>query len=612
MEWEAWFTLGTIGLVIGALATNRIGVDVVMIGGLTLLLLLDIVPVQDAIAGFAHPAVLMIAALFVVAAGLQETGGMAALAQRLLGRPKTILGAQLRLMPPVALMSAFMNNTPIVAMYLPIVSDWARKLRISPSKLFMPLSFAAILGGKITYIGTASNIVVMGLYLAYVRGGPPWLSDLGVTEPSAQTRFWGIASIGIPSTIAGIALILLTSRWLLPQRKPAQPVTEEARKYKVEMVVQDDSPIVGKTIEEAGLRHLPGLYLTEIEREAQVLPAVSPDERLQANDRLGFVGILESVVDLRKIRGLAPATDQVQKVTAGRRQRTLVEAVVARESPLVRRTIRETRFRTIYNAAIVAVHRHGQHVKAKIGDIVLQPGDTLLLDTHAGFVTTYRNSDDFYLVSTVEGSRPVRHERAWLALGIVGALVIMLIATPIPPVVAALVCAMAMVGTRCITGTIARNAINWQVLIVIAAAMGLGEALKETGAATTIAHHIMNVCDALHIAGNPHAMLFVVFLLAAIFSQLVTYIGAAVLMFPITMATAQDLAVNPEPFVLVLMAAAGSSYMSPVSYQTNLMVYGPGGYRFLDYARLGAPLTLLVAVISTLVAPLFFPFHLAS
>ncbi len=609
MEWQAWFTLGTIGLVIGALATNRIGVDVVMAGGLTLLLLFDIIPLQDAIAGFAHPAVLMIAALFVVAAGLQETGGMAALAQRLLGRPKTIRSAQLRLMTPVAVMSAFMNNTPIVAMYLPIVNDWARKLRISPSKLFMPLSFAAILGGACTMIGTASNIVVNRLYLTSLGSEPATTSSNGV--PFTPGSFWAVTVVGLPAAVCGIGLIVLTSRWLLPQRKPAAPVTEEARKYKVEMVVQPGSPIVGKTIEEAGLRHLPGLYLTEIEREAQVLPAVPPGERLQANDRLGFVGILESVVDLRKIRGLAPATDQVEKVAAGHRQRTLVEAVVARESPLVRHSVRETRFRTIYNAAIVAVHRHGQHIKAKIGDIVLQPGDTLLLDTHAEFVNTYRNSDDFYLVSTVEGSRPVRHERAWLALGILGLLVVLLTSGLIDPVAAALFCALAMVGTRCVTGTIARNSINWQVLIVIASALGIGEAMNQTGAADRITAAILNLCGDL----GPHAMLFVIFMLTSIFAQLITNSGAAVLMFPIALETAQGIkvgeivGVSPEPFVIVLMVAAACSFITPIAYQTNLMVYGPGGYRFMDYPKLGVPLTLIVAAVAVLVTPLAFPFH---
>ena len=618
---EAWFTIVIIGLVIAALMTNRISVDVAMVGGLTLLMVGDfifgdvlgrggVLSVPDAIAGFAHQAVMMIGALFVVAAGLQETGGMQIIAQRLLGRPKTILGAQLRLMGPVALLSGFMNNTPIVAMYLPIVGDWAKKLRISPSKLFMPLSFAAILGGKLTYIGTASNIVVMGLFIRFLADPleQQWLDALGVTEPSSTVQFWGIAVIGVPTAIAGIVFIALTSKWLLPQRTPAEPVTLDARKYEVEMIVKPDSAIVGKTIEAAGLRHLPGLFLTQIERAGTVLWAVSPNQRIEADDRLAFVGVLESVVDLRKIRGLVPATDQVQKLAIGSQPRMFVEAVVSHNSPLVGRTVRKSKFRGRYNAAIIAVHRNGEHINAKIGDIVLKPGDTLLLDTHAGFVDAYRNSDDFYLVSTVEDSRPVRHERAWLALGILAALIVMLTVTPISPVIAAFLCAMAMITTRCVTGTVARAAINWQVLIVIGCALGMGVALQQTGAADVITHMILDLCARIGVSQNPHAMLFAMFMLAAVFAQLITNYGAAVLMFPIMMATARDLGVRPEPFVFCLMAAAGSSFMSPVAYQTNLMVYGPGRYRFMDYVKLGTPLTLIVAVIACTVAPLFFPF----
>ena len=277
MSPEAWFTVSTIALVVAALVSNRMSVDVAMIGGLTVLMVGDFVfglfgepgrvlPFTDAIRGFGHPALLMIAALFVVAAGLQETGGIEVVAQRLLGRPKSVTGAQLRLMVPVAILSGFMNNTPIVAMYLPIVNDWARKLRISPSKLFMPLSFAAILGGKITLVGTASNITTMLLFTQYVGGGHEWLADLGVGELSSRAQFWGIAVLGVPTTIVGIFFICLASRWLLPERKPAVAVTEEARRYQVEMIVKGDSPIVGKTIEEAGLPQLPGLYLTKIER----------------------------------------------------------------------------------------------------------------------------------------------------------------------------------------------------------------------------------------------------------------------------------------------------------------------------------------------------------
>ncbi len=617
MSPEAWFTVATILMVVAALATNRIGVDVAMLGGLTLLLLADvlvggILPLNEGIAGFAHPAVLMIGSLFVVAGGLKETGGMEWLAQKMLGRPKTTAGAQLRMMVPVALMSGVMNNTPIVAMYLPIISDWSRKLRISPSKLYMPLSFAAILGGKITLIGTASNIVVMELFIDFIGArlgeessgaAVAWLEPLGVVTLSPRAQFWGIAVVGIPAAIIGIVAIVFFARWLLPERRPATKDVLDSRRYQVEMVVRNDSPVAGRSIEEAGLRHLPGLYLTQIERGEQVMSAVGPDEVLHGGDILSFTGILESVVDLQRIRGLDPATDEVKKVSARRVSRTLVEAVIARTSPLVGSTVRESQFRTRFNAAIIAVHRNGEVVQRKVGDITLQPGDTLLLDTHGEFVAVHRNSDQFHLVSRVDGSRPVGHDRAWIALMILAALVIML-TMKMPPVVAALVAAGAMVVSRCVTGTIARGSINWQILIVIGSALGMGRAMEHTGAAATLATGLTDLAN----GASPFLMLLMIFFIAVVVATLVTPNGAAVLMFPIAMTAAESLGVDPTPFAITLMVAAGTTLLTPVSYQTNLMVYGAGGYRFLDYARLGLPITILTGFVTAGAAPLFFPF----
>jgi di/tricarboxylate transporter len=592
MSIEGWITVCTIGLLALALLSNRVGVDITLLCGLVILLIVPVreddgwrfgvIAAGDAILGFAHPAVLMIGALFVVAAGLEETGGMEVIAQRLLGRPQTTRGAQVRMMGPVAVMSAIMNTTPVVAMYLPIISDWSRKLRMSPSKLLMPLSFAAILGGTCTMIGTASNVTVTELHKTY-------LDSAGIAE-SAADQFWSVGLVGVPCMIVGLAFVLATSSWLVPARRTVETMADDARRYHVEMTVLADSPIVGRSIEQAGLRHLPGLYLTEIEREQQSVPAVSPDVVIQAGDRLLFAGVLESVVDLRRVRGLVPATDQVEKVAADRRQRTLVEAVVSNGSPLVGRTVRESQFRTVYNAAIIAVHRNAQQVKGKIGD-------------HTGFVKGYRNSPDFYLVSAVERGRPIRHERAWVAIAVLGMLVGLLAFSPFDKVTVALLCAILMIGTRCITGTIARNCINWQVLITIGAALGIGRAMSDTGAAAFLAHEIL----ALLGDAGPRLTLAVVFLLTSVFAQIMTNNGAAVLMFPLTMAIVKERGFSPDPFVISLMIAAACNFMTPVGYQTNLMVYGPGGYRFTDFMRLGLPLTIIVGGVCIILAPLVYP-----
>ncbi|RMH10898.1 MAG: SLC13 family permease [Planctomycetota bacterium] len=613
MGWEAWYTLGIVAALVAALASGKMGSDTCMLTALTLLMAAGVIDASEAVAGFAHPAVLMIAALFVVATGLSETGAMTALSKHLLGRPKTLPGALLRLTIPVTALSAFMNNTPIVAMYLPIVDDWSKKLNISPSKLFMPLSFAAILGGACTLIGTSTNLAVNSLYIEYFRNHAAELTaQFGLSEPSPTKQFWWISVVGVPGAIVGIGLIALLSGKLLPERRRLNQSGLEGRRYTVEMMVEPGSPLVGQSIEQAGLRHLPGLFLSEIERDGVVRPAVGPDEVLQANDRLVFVGVVESVVDLMKIRGLSPATDQVRKVEGSRAQRTLVEAVVSHNSPLVRRTVRQSQFRTRYNAAIVAVHRGGQRVAGKIGDIVLQPGDTLLLSTHQGFLEANRNSDHFYLVSGIEGAREVRHERAWVAALIMVMLVVLLtvptqplLGRQIPPITAGFLAATAMIITRCCTGTVARQNINWQVLLVIGAAIGIGRAMEVTGAAQVVADLIFKVVGPLGL----HGALAGLFVTTTAFCQLITNKGAAVLMFPITMAVARDMNASPEPFVVTLMVASALSFLTPVGFVTNLMVFGPGGYRFTDYARLGTPLTIAMCVLCVLITPLAFPFH---
>ncbi|MEE3001769.1 MAG: SLC13 family permease [Planctomycetota bacterium] len=612
MGLEAWFTICVLILVIAALVSNRMGMDIALLSGLIILMVVGVVDVHDVAAGFASEAVLMIAGLYVFAAGMQETGAFSEVARKLLGRPSSVMGAQIRLMAPVALMSGFMNNTPIVAMCIPLVKDWAKTLKISPSLLYMPLSFSAILGGRLTMIGTASNLLVIGLFHDYIATkqelvGPG--NDIGFTIPPEWVQFFGVAAIGLPCVILGIALIMFCSRWLLPERMPVETIDMDwAKMYQTEMVVEENAPISGQSIEEAGLRNLPGLYLSSIERNGTHVPAVGPGEILQAGDLLVFVGILDSVKDLRSIRGLSPATDEVEKLTVNTGSRTLVEAVVSANSPLVHRTVRETRFRTIYNAAIIAVHRQGEAVNQKIGDIILKVGDTLLLDTHMGFIDAHRDDPDFYLVSQVSDSRPVRHHRAHIAIVLLLLLVALLIGgnkVGISPLVAIWTCALLMVLSRCLSGTVARNSINWQVLISIGAAIGLGAALDKSGA----------VAGIISAFGGPEQMammhpalvLVILFIFTNLLSQLITPYAAAAIMFPFAMLAAELLGVNPLAYVFTLMVA-GCNFITPIGYQTNLMVYGPGGYRFLDFTRLGIPLTLLIMIICAIAAPLAFPF----
>jgi di/tricarboxylate transporter len=360
---------------------------------------------------------------------------------------------------------------------------------------------------------------------------------------------------------------------------------------------------IGQTIEAADLRHLPGAYLAEIDRDGDILPAVGPEERLRANDRLVFAGVVESMVDLQKIRGLAPATDQVFKLDAPRERRATIEAVVSDSCPLIGRTVRDGEFRSVYNAVIIAVARNGELVRRRIGDIVLRAGDTLLLEAAPAFVKAHRDSRDFFLVSNVaEGSVP-RHRKAGLAVLILAGMVTAATLDLLPMLLAAVVAAGLLIATRCVDWVVAKRAIDLQVLIVIGAALGVGSALEVTGAAQTIASGVIRLAGT-----DPWTALVVVYLVTMLFTEMITNNAAAALVFPIALATAESLQVDFRPFAIAIAMAASASFSTPIGYQTNLMVLGPGGYRFSDYFRMGIPLNLLMWLVASLLIPRLWPF----
>jgi len=376
----------------------------------------------------------------------------------------------------------------------------------------------------------------------------------------------------------------------------------DARRYVLEMVVTGN-PIAGKSIEDAGLRSLPGVYLIEIERDGRLIAAVSPREVLMTGDRLIFAGDVSAVVDLKNLHGLRLAENQAFKLDTDRDDRCLVEVVISPNFPALNQTIKEGKFRTLYSAAIISVAREGEVIKGRIGDIVLRPGDTLLLETHDDFVERQRYARDFLLVSRIENSREIQHGRRGLA----GSILLLMVASVALGILsmfqASVIAAFVMLATRCIPLQEARASIDWQVVVVIGSSIGLGTALETSGAAQVIGHALVGVASS-----SPLAVLIALFALTAGFSAMVSNLAAAVLMFPIAVAASQDLNVSVVPFAVTLMVAASASFATPIGYQTNLMVYGPGDYRFNDFVKMGTPLTLLVGVVTVLVVPLAWPF----
>ncbi len=587
-NWPAMLTALVVVTTLAALLFVQRAPDMVMIGGVVLLFAAGVITTDEALKGMSNEGMITVAALFVVAAAIERTGALSALVEGAMGRPASLASAQLRTMIVPSVLSAFVNNTPVVALMVPAIRDWAKKRRLSVSKLLMPMNNAVVLGGLCTLIGTSTNIVVSGLVSAK-RGTPLEMFD--------------ITWLGVPLYACGLIYLVTASKFLLKDRRPPMSTSDDPRKYSLEMLVEQGSPLVGRTIEAAGLRHLDGLFLMEIDRNGHVIAAVAPSERLEAGDRLVFVGVIDSVVELQKIRGLRPATDQVFKLNDPRSERVLVEAVVSPSCPLVGRSIRDGQVRSTYGAVVIAAARDGERLEMKIGDIELQPGDTLLLEASPAFIDRQRSNRHFYLVSEVSGSTPPRHDKAWIACTVLAAMVLAAALELVPMVAAALVAAGAVVAFRCISSTEARRSIEWESLLLIAASFGIARAMEKTGLAEAVARSTIDAAG-----DQPHVVLAAIYLVTMLFTELMSNNAAAVLTFPIAWQTAADLGVNPMPFVMAVTVAASCGFATPMGYQTNLMIYGPGGYKFSDYMRFGGPLNLIVMAVTVALAPLIWPF----
>jgi len=588
MEWQGWFTLAVVGVTLVAMVREVAGPDLIMMAGLFTLAAAGILTPSETFAGFANPALATVGILFVVSSALRETGALDDTIGRLFSRARDESSGLLRICPPVSLLSAFLNNAPIVAMMTPVVIDWTRRVGLSPSRLLIPLSYSAILGSILTLIGTSTTLTVAGLV---IESG---MDELG---------FFELTPASLPIAFVGLLYLLLVAPRLLPDRLgPVEQLGEKRREYTTSMRVEADCPLIGRTVEDASLRQLPGLFLVEIVRGARVVTPVGPEEVIASGDELVFAGVVSTIVELQRIRGLVPVSDQ-ETPPERRRDERLIEAVVSASSPLIDQSIRDANFRTAYDAAVVAVHRNAERVAGKIGEIVLEAGDTLLLQAAPGFTRVHRNSADFYLVSELPDSAAPRHDRAWLAIAILFLMVVVAGLGIYPISVAGFLAAGLLLATRCINGRIARASVNWSILLVIGAGLGIAGAMEKTGAAAAVANAIVTAAGGF----GPLATLAVIYLTTLVLAELLHHNAAVALTFPIAVATASQLGVDPRPFVIAVILGGCCAFASPVAYQTHLIVYGPGGYRFTDFVKVGLPLDALCAAVALLAIPRIWP-----
>ena len=589
LDWQGWATIGVVLATLGLLLWERFTPDKVLVGAVAVLVGSGILAPAEALAGFWNPGVLTVAVLFVLVAALKTTGAIRWIGDWVLGRPRGEYAAQSRMVAICAPLSAFINNTPIVAMLTSAVEHWTRGTRIPPSKLLLPMNYATILGGMCTLVGTSTNLIVAGLVIQQAG-----LAPLDMFDPLA---------VGGTAAIAGCAYLLTVGRWLLPVRRSALEQATDTREYAVEMEIVGGGPVDGRTIGEARLRQLAGSFLVELIRDGRVYAAVAPDMQLQAGDRLVFVGITDAVRELRRVPGLRPATDQLFKLD-GDGRRTLVELVVSHSSPAVGHTLVESKFRSRYNAAVIAISRHGRRLHLKPGDVVLHAGDTLLVETDEGFMRRHGGAPDFMMVNRVDGIAEVDRPRALLSLGLIGAMIMSNTTLGVDILWSAVAAAGLAVAFGCVGVAELRRSVDLRLIVVIASSFALGAALERSGVAAAAAGLLTGWSGA-----DPFTTLVLVYVTAVVFTELLTNNAAAVLVFPIALAAAAHLGVDPMPFVMAVMMGASAGFMTPIGYQTNLMIYAPGGYRFTDYVRVGAPLSLVVGVAVLWAIPVFWPFQ---
>ncbi|MDQ0162539.1 SLC13 family permease [Aeribacillus alveayuensis] len=583
MTLEIGFVLLMVVLMLGGLMLEVARPDMIVFVVLTVFLLTGILTSEEALKGFSNQGMLTIALLFIVAGAVQKSGIIDRALARRLKNSKSIPKTMLRVFLPVSGLSAFLNNTPIVVALTPILRKWCEENQISPSKFLIPLSYATILGGTITLMGTSTNLVVHGLMLDNGMEGFS-LFELGI--------------VGIPITIVGLVYLITIGYRLLPNNKGMkETVQEHSREYLAEMTVTSDFPFLNQSIQAAGLRQLKGLYLIEIIRGNEKISPVKSTTKIQEGDRLIFTGLISTIAELQKIKGLTLETGTNLTLDSLKNGNTqLVEAVVSHQSTLLYKTIKQVRFRSKYDAGVIAVHRNRERIKSKIGDIVLKPGDTLLLLCGSDFIDKFKQSNDFYVVTPLDTPAVLQEDpkKGWIAISILVAMILLVTFGILSMFKAMSLAAVLLLLARVITPEEAKQSVQFNVLLLIASSFGIGTAMIKTGAAEWIANGLMKIAEPFGLV----AVLFSIYLLTNIFTELITNSAAAVMMFPIAMEIAKKMSIDPTGLAVLITIAASASFITPIGYQTNLIVYGPGGYKFTDYIKVGTPLSIIVMVIS--------------
>ena len=585
LSFHAWIVIATIILVFGLMLFTKLAPDFVFLGGMTILMVTGALPVDKVLSGFSSSSVVLVGALFVVIAGLVHTGVMQWIVRYCLGTPKSYNMAIFRLMTPVAALSSFLNNTTVVALFINVVKIWAKKLNVAPSKLLIPLSYASGMGGICTLIGTPPNLLISGFYMDQTH------EQLSIFTPTLAGLF--CLAVGILATIA--------MKKLIPERTSPEEALENSQNYTVELLVPSDAKFIGETLKDARLFQVEGGHIIEIIRfDKEIISPVSEDEFIFGGDRLVFSGQVDEILKLRNSHQLVNAAHHVFSVNEVDSNRKLRMANVRFSSSLVGTRMVNTDFEERNNMVLIAIAREGERINQSPREIVIEKGDTLLLECPPRSKSESALTPDlqFFESSLIpqEGKKTLTSSLILLAMIICSSLNI------IPLLQASFLAAFAMIILRCCSINQARESIDWGLLMVFAGSISLGSAIEYTGIATKIAEGILSVCGS-----NPMFALAGICFAATFLTEFTSNTATAAIFFPITYQIAVTLGVNPLTFCVALMIAVSSSFATPIGSPTHMMVYGPGGYRFVDFMRIGLPMNFIILAADLFIVPLLFP-----
>ena len=597
MNFEILIVLSLIVLAFSLFVTEKFPLDVTALLILSILLIGQFLTIEEAISGFSNPAVITIGLLFILSYALQKTRILEYLIIRinkLVSRSKNLgLGVYLL---TIAIASALMNNTAIVAVFMPVTIRLAHQYKVSPSKLLIPLSYAAIMGGTLTLVGTSTNLLVNAIYVD--NGGV----SLGMFE---------FAQYGLIPLTIGLVYVI----WIAPLILPSRTITSSLTKsyhmagYLTEMKISNDSPLIGKTCRDRNINQNYDVMVLDIQREGYLISTKVGEKIIQAGDILFVKGSVESFLRMKEVEKISLLTDEkLTQKELEQEDNVLMECMLTDKSDIVGKTLMQSNFRKRFRTFILAIRRDGSIIRKKIAHVILHTYDTLLIYGGRKEINKLASRGDFILLGEVQADL-VKSRFWWVSILAIIMTIVLAAFSILPILKGAIISAVILLLLRIISPNEAYQSIHWQVIVLIAALIPLGIAIESTGTAAFIGQLISETVSDFSPNKQPYILLGLIYLITMILTEVSSNTATAIIMAPIVMAVTNQMGIDARPFIFAVCFAASASFVTPVGYQTNLMVYGPGGYKFSDFIKVGLPLSIIFWLLAILFIPIIWPFQ---